>query len=147
MGYTHYFSYKGFQQSNVKVIVNELKTFKDNFFNNQIKSGSGKGKPVINLNKISINGDESLNQDHETFFIDFKNEVSFDFCKTARKDYDGFVCICLLSLANHNENFSFSSDGNIEDWIDFIELYLKNTTTISDNLKNILKNKFEYIVK
>ena len=66
--------------------------------------------------------------------------VNFDFCKTARKPYDFVVCTMLLSLANHLENFEFSSDGDKDDWKPVVDFYLKeNNNYISDNLKKSLE--------
>ena len=77
----------------------------------------------INEQIIRFNGDESKGLDHETFVFEFKEEDQSDFCKTARKPYDVFVCLCLISLANNLEGFTFSSDGDEEDWEQAVQIY------------------------
>ena len=100
-----------------------------------IRDGLGKGYPEITEEIIRFNGDESKGLDHETFVFEFKEEDQSDFCKTARKPYDVFVCLCLISLANNLEGFSFSSDGGEDDWQPAFDLYEKH----------IGKNKAELI--
>ncbi len=103
--------------------------------------GHGTGKPVINTKVIYFNGDESKDLDHETFYFPFTGEdFNFNFCKTARKPYDFMVCITLLSLKNNVTGFSFSSDGDKEDWEPAVKYYeehigkLKNKEEILNNL-------------
>ena len=59
-------------------------------------------------NLVRFNGIEG--DGHETFYINSGFEDGFNFCKTARKDYDTAVCECLLIL-KHFLNAGVSSDG------------------------------------
>ena len=59
-------------------------------------------------NLVRFNGIEE--DGHETFYISSGFEDGFNFCKTARKDYDTAVCECLLIL-KHFLNADVSSDG------------------------------------
>jgi hypothetical protein len=109
-----------------------------------LRGSDGTGKPEITDTFINFNGYKRKHLDHETFYIEwskefFKDWGGFCFCKTARKPYDMFVCLCLLSLANHITGFEFSSDGDKDDWEPAIEFY-KNfrNSTLSPNLERIL---------
>ena len=71
-----------------------------NMFNRlkQIKGGDGTGRPVIDNDSIIFNGDASKGEDHETMVLDRKGG-GFQFCKTARKNYDRYVK-AILCVAN-----------------------------------------------
>jgi len=90
-----------------------------------ICGGMGEGKPEFSKKQIDFNGDGDQNLDHETFRIDFK-PTGFSFCKTDRKPYDMLVCLCLISLRNNIPGFSYSSDGDLEDWKPAYEFYEKH---------------------
>lgn len=81
----------------------------------KICDGNGKGKPLFHTTEICFNGDGSLDLDHETFSVT-PNPIDFEFCKTARKPYDIMACAVLISMKKHMVNFSYSSDGDKEDW-------------------------------
>lgn len=83
------------------------------------------GEPEFNPLLICINGDESKNLNHESFYFNPFEKTDFDFCKTARKPYDVVVCAILISLANRLDGFSFGSDGGMEkdEWIPAFKLY------------------------
>ena len=71
-----------------------------------------KSKVEVSLSGIRFNGlhDES----HEDFF--YREDQSFDFCKTARKDYD-VVVVATLCLVAYFRLAQVSSDGGKEDWL------------------------------
>jgi hypothetical protein len=94
-----------------------------------IKGGLGEGEPIFNETEIWFNGDEKLGNDYETFSINWKDMEAFGFCKTARKPYDLFVCLSLLSFTEHfpSDVFTLSSDGDAEEWQDAVDLYNKIT--------------------
>ena len=138
MGYTHYYTYKPKvgDDINFKEVLREVKILKRNLPEHSttaganyseypitLRNGMGKGLPEITEELIRFNGDESKGLDHETFVFKFKEEEQGDFCKTARKPYDMFVCLCLISLANNLEGFTFSSDGDEEDWEPAFKFY------------------------
>lgn len=142
MGYTHYWTYKPTPQDTLKFknVLREVQQLKRNLPENSttagghykeypitLRNGDGKGYPVIDEKEIRFNGDGNKGLDHETFLFEFKQEEQNDFCKTARKPYDMFVCLCLISLANNLSDFSYSSDGDEDDWqpaIDFYEQHI-----------------------
>ncbi len=149
MGYTHYWDFNSekieFEKSRktfkkvadeVKKMYNTLPAFSESggsYFKNEpiiIKGGSGEGEPIINESNFWFNGDGSNNLDHETFCINvMQSGNEWNFCKTARKPYDLLVCCALISLANNYPAnvFSFSSDGDIEDWQPAIDFYTRIT--------------------
>jgi hypothetical protein len=69
---------------------------------------------------ISING--VGDQEHETFVLNF-NSMRWEFCKTARKDYDPLVTAVLILLRYTYPSFSVSSDGSWDDWIEGRKLF------------------------
>ena len=91
----------------------EWEQYEDGKTNFAIFGWDGTGSPVFTSEKISFNGDASVGNDHETFYIE-KYDDGFNFCKTARKPYDVAVCVALLCFAhNFGDVFEYHSDGNI----------------------------------
>ena len=80
-----------------------------------IRNWTGLGNPIVTLDRIAINGDETLNHDHETFSID--SETGFQFCKTARKPYDYAVRTILKYAEEQGFVKDVSSDGENEEII------------------------------
>lgn len=134
MGYTHYWRFHRNKmttediRNTFKAVSEEIK----DIIHNQIpqskeilRGGLGEGEPIINETEIWFNGDEELGNDHETFAINWKDTAAFGFCKTARKPYDLFVRLALLSFTEHfpSHVFTLSSDGDAEDWQDAVDLY------------------------
>jgi hypothetical protein len=160
MGYTHYWNYKEPKTIDAPNSIKALKEMKKmllhlpsrcttagGHYENEsiiIKDGVGKGSPVLSVPEILFNGDASKGLDHETFAIQLGSRIDFDFCKTARKPYDFFVCVCLISLANNLDGFEFSSDGGFDDWKPAIDFYNDMFgDSISDNLKKVILQNFE----
>jgi hypothetical protein len=160
MGYTHYWNYKEPKTTDASNAVKAIKEMKKmllhlpsrcttagGHYENEpitIKNGTGEKQPIINATEILFNGDASKTLDYETFAFEFGKIVDFDFCKTARKPYDFFVCVCLISLANNLDGFEFSSDGDLEDWKPAIDFYNDMFgDSISDNLKKVIFQNFE----
>jgi len=139
MGYTHYWEYSPEKiertetlRRKFKAASGQIKRFAK-FIERQdlfkIRGGSGEGKPVFNESEIWFNGDASADLDHETFSILWHEKSRTNpcdwFCKTAHKPYDLLVCFALLTLVEKlgRSVFSFSSDGDSEDWKEAISLY------------------------
>jgi hypothetical protein len=157
MGYTHYWNFKSPTENyteqkrkalmEIEVLLERMpkhSTSAGGYYLNdplKIKGGDGVAKFELKEKDIWLNGDAKDGYDHGTFFINLETPgTDFDFCKTARKPYDFVVCAMLLSLANHLENFEFSSDGDKEDWQPVVTFYLEqNNNYISDNLKKSLE--------
>lgn len=156
MGYTHYWKqevtandYKEQSQkalSEIKKIVEllpEVPNTAGGYYEGSesiLRDGYGEGEPEIDEFGVCFNGDAENDLDHETFQYDFiGGHIKFAFCKTARKPYDKAVCLCLLALANNIEGFSFTSDGNVNDWQPAIDFYQSVITShVSENLQKSL---------
>ncbi len=87
---------------------------------------------MINESQIWFNGDEKTEMDHETFGIKWYPEGGIDkgFCKTNRKPYDVLVCVALIALDHCFDNkkvFTFSSDGDNEEWDTASDVFHKIT--------------------
>lgn len=156
MGYTHYWNLKKptkKTKEQVKTAFDEIAILFDKLPQNstsaggyyvdeplRLHGGDGTGKMHINSEALIFNGDAKQSLDHETFYFDITNLSDFEFCKTARKPYDFAVCVALLAMANHIEGFTFSSDGELEDWKPAIDFYNEKVGYISENLKtNVCK--------
>jgi hypothetical protein len=137
MGYTHYWRFHR-DKMTTEDIRNTFKAVSEEFQDiinklpqskKIIRGGLGEGEPIINETEIWFNGDEELGNDHETFSVNWKDTEAFGFCKTARKPYDLFVCLCLISFIEHypSDIFTLSSDGDAEEWQDAVDLYNKIT--------------------
>lgn len=74
--------------------------------------------PIVSSKMIRFNGIGE--NGHETFW--WENKAGFNFCKTARKPYDLYVCAILLILRFYI-NLPISSDGD-EEWIEPIQFLL-----------------------
>ena len=137
MGYTHYWRFHRDKMTTedirntfkavteeIQDIINKLPQSKE-----VLRGGLGEGEPIINETEVWFNGDEELGNDHETFCINWKDTEAFGFCKTARKPYDLFVCLSLLSFTEHfpSHVFTLSSDGDAEEWQEAVDLYNKIT--------------------
>lgn len=97
---------------------------------------------------IAFNGAGDLG--HESFVAervvkgsrpDKKTGLCFSFCKTARKPYDLFVCLTLISMKRwFMSKVTIGSDGKESDWSPAIELYQKLTDApITYNM--LMRNK------
>lgn len=154
MGYTHYWTFNRAVMSSDDLKIAFKKAVKDIIklknelpFDITIKDGHGENEAVIDEDEIWFNGDSEKGEDHETFHVTLKvpdkrystQNVNFDFCKTARKPYDILVCASLIALENKMpEAFSFSSDGNKEDWKSAIDFYEKIIGSCN-NVKSLQK--------
>lgn len=120
MGYTHYWKFK----QNPKDIKGGDKKFKKavELFKKCISihpfalaGGDGTGEPIIKNNELCFNGVDDDSYETCYFALDNKG-YDFDFCKTARKPYDGAVCLAILCFKKaFGKDFSYSSDGDSED--------------------------------
>ena len=141
MGYTHYYKLnraaltpaelaKGFE-----LAAKEIRSLKQYLPKEiKIRGGLGEDQAIISDNAIWFNGDAKNGLDHETFSVYrdadplYPNRNEDSFCKTARKPYDVLVCCALISLKRHLRGaFSFTSDGDLEDWASAIAFYDANT--------------------
>lgn len=116
MGYTHYttFNKKVSAKRLAKASADVKKAFelvKTECPNIVIKDGWGEDEAVINDNIICFNGDASKGEDHEGFCVEV-GDKGFNFCKTASKPYDVYVCVACLILKEHfGADLCLTSDG------------------------------------
>ena len=65
----------------------------------------------------------------------------FEFCKTAQKPYDKYVVAMLIAVAQITDSISVSSDGDQEDWLEGLQLYVERCTlndTLNDYAKELI---------
>jgi hypothetical protein len=128
MGYTHYFRRKSALDKktfnkfaeDVRVIFEAAKKKRITLVG---PYGQKDTLPIAIEGMISFNGLDK--NSHETMYIprllkrksyDDKNELIFDFCKTARKPYDLIVVAVLVAFKHHFPHAEISSDGDNEDF-------------------------------
>ena len=144
MGYTHYFRKKdGLTEANWGGFTEDVKkVLKDG--KDIIQFEYDEDAPAIaNDHYVRFNGIED--EGHETFVLDYEKS-RFDFCKTARKPYDKYVTACLILAKVHFGNeITVSSDGDLEDWNEGLEL-VKGLTGITLDLTEDIKGKFQVAV-
>lgn len=154
MGFTHYFKRPAtLPKKEWKQFVEEIEMLKSNlpehgitagcFFKDEhIEIAGWNGKeyddpeaPIYDRSEESIAFNGIGDFGHESFVLERvvkpeknsrykKGELIFSFCKTARKPYDTFVCLVLISFKRwFMGKVRVSSDGNEEDWAPALELY------------------------
>jgi hypothetical protein len=144
MGYTHYWSREEkVSDKKMKAIVKDfdkvLPEFKD------LLEGWDGSEYKVNETPYD-DGGFAFNgigeEGHESFvFCPIKDDTGFNFCKTARKDYDIAVTSALIIIKNHlGKDIKISSDGDLEEWSEAIELCRKR---LKYNVEQIKKHLFE----
>ena len=123
MGYTHYWKQKRSLTDGEWAKVTEIVRKVCEATDVQLRDGLSRehSSPEFDEAYIGLNGDGE--DSHETFYLT-PQASDFEFCKTVRKPYDEVVVACLMLI---NENmpdgvFSWSSDGEEEDWVRGIAL-------------------------
>jgi len=167
MGFTHYFYRPAvLSKANWKAFIEEVEMLKDNLPETGITAGSHYTEPIeiagwdgesyndpeapiyskeedaIYFNGVGDLGHESLVIERVTKEIKTKkkDELHFEFCKTARKPYDTFVCLVLISFKRwFMDKVSISSDGDQEDWQPALDLYYKLTGSNSPNFSLLMR--------
>jgi hypothetical protein len=126
MGFTSYYRIPSKMDSerfdalvkDVKVIIKSAKGLGIELANGNGEKGT---KPKITKDLICFNGVEE--DSHETLYIaredemTSKNELVFNFCKTARKPYDTIVSAVLVAVKKHFPESNISSDGGMETFL------------------------------
>jgi hypothetical protein len=113
MGYTHYMKNKpAFTDAEWKQFRAKAREI---FKNSPVPLGNGCGdegsKPMFGASRIMFNGvgDDS----YETCCVD-RDEMEFEFCKTARKPYDSVVVAIYKAVRDILPSTELSSDGGKE---------------------------------
>ncbi len=115
MGYTHYWQidskptdseWIAFMEAAAKIITKAKNSY---MINLAWESDQLDRKPEVSMELVRFNGTDE--DGHETFY--FTNKVSdFEFCKTARKDYDAPVVAILIAAKQYfGSKFDWRSDG------------------------------------
>lgn len=141
MGYTHYWKYDPEAIADTEElrarfgkaakVIKKFVDFAQISGVAEVRGGRGVGDPIVNESEIWLNGDETRNEDHETFSIHWcrtdRDGGTGNFCKTGRKPYDIVVCFSLLAFSDSFpiDVFSFSSDGRLDgdDWSRALRYY------------------------
>lgn len=116
MGYTHYFEGIGFLDDETLAEAKLIMTAAANK-GIVIRGWDGNDAPFIEDGFISLNGDESTDNDYESFEIG--RDKKWSFCKTARRPYDAVVGAILIAVKQHQPDAKITSDGNWDespDW-------------------------------
>lgn len=114
MGYVHYWTIRDelppLTSKGISMISNIFRKHAD-----LVQFGCDQaGPPLIENKQMRFNG--IAEKGHDTFFW-AADKIDFNFCKTAREDYDLVVCLTLLVLrSQYEDKFRLSSDGDSEDW-------------------------------
>jgi hypothetical protein len=152
MGYTHYWtinqkeispeSWFGFMQEFTKI---------ETEFHGKIDHTTDQ-KYKIDTENIFFNGVGE--QSHETFYMNRKNEMKesytgeiehFNFCKTARKEYDIAVCCALIIAKKHfGDIIKVSSDGIDEDGWDKAKELCQDILKYGENFDISYENGGEF---
>ncbi len=130
MGYTHYWTQtKNLSPAAMTEIGQTVRKIIAAAPDVVIRGWDGAGKPTIDLETISLNGDGVLA--HETFAINAVRSLPYDgadddrlgwsFCKTAYKPYDVVVTAILTCLADRH-GFTVESDGEAHEWANGVAL-------------------------
>jgi hypothetical protein len=115
MGYTHYF------QLHNEPTQTRWQSFTSGV-SSIIRTSNVQLEAEVTDSRIVLNGIGA--DSHETFVIE-KGSVRWNFCKTARKDYDEVVTAVLILARYVFPDFSLSSDGTWEEWRTGRELFTK----------------------
>ena len=127
MGYTHYFTTNDtLDHDKFKQFSNDVKAvIKSTNIPLAYEYDTPNDKPLLNHETVRFNG---VGDDgHETFLLE-RDNLGFEFCKTAYKPYD-VVVVAALSLAKYyfGDDIDISSDGDRNDWNDGVELAVMAT--------------------
>ena len=112
MGYTRYWETTGKKFTEEFVNLNKaVVTIANKKYGITVRGGLGEGAPVINMEKIWLNGDGLKGLDHETYLLISEGKSGFDFCKTAHKPYDLVVNALLRIAQEYGYVKNVSDDG------------------------------------
>ena len=147
MGYSHYFSDLVVDEKLAEAARTIVSTT-----DIQICGGIGEGEPVIDKNRIWLNGCEENEEDYETFSLSTIPEEHGGFCKTGDAPYDEVVTAILTAALRYKTQGweSIGSDGDIYDWADGIFLYAQATGDYDDTvIRDVLSavgDRFPYLL-
>jgi len=135
MGYTHYWNHNGFNKEDWAIAQDGARRIIEASEVPVQFEYDDDALPDISDDVIRFNGIDD--DGHETFYMP-RTDISFAFCKTARKPYDEIVVAILGMLADINSVFEWSSDGSSQDHADGKALY---NEAIGNECKCALKRR------
>ena len=129
MGYTHYWEqFRDLTDDEWSRFIEHVNFYAANEGWNILYGPSGTGRPIVQSDKVMLNGDARLGLAHDTFAV-YKSKAeiagysdtnglvygaTFNLCKTNRKPYDKYVVLLLSHLKNiANDAIRLSSDGGM----------------------------------
>ncbi len=127
MGYTHYWYMKKDKKVSDKKWNNMTRDAKQLLEGSPILERAKQNNQYEHWNDPTITDNEiRFDGGHETFVLKRKpiqsswrkdEDMVLNFCKTARKEYDGLVTATLLLAKHHlGDEITISSDGDAEEW-------------------------------
>tara|TARA_R110000824_G_C14680792_1_gene620240 strand:- start:29 stop:475 length:447 start_codon:yes stop_codon:yes gene_type:complete len=141
MGYTHYWrptrDLTEDEWDNIRQVAKTI--LKDNHGIILDNEPTDSQNLSITYDSILCNG--IGNDGHETFYLTRKMRNDFEFCKTAQKPYDKYIVAMLIAVAQITDSISVSSDGDQEDWLEGLQLYVERCTsndTLNDYAKELI---------
>lgn len=152
MGYTHYWTInqKEISPESWFGFIQEFEKIETEFHGKIDHTTDQKYK--IDTENIFFNGVGE--QSHETFYMNRKNEMKesytgeiehFNFCKTARKEYDIAVCCALIIAKKHfGDIIKVSSDGIDEDGWDKAKELCQDILKYGENFDISYENGGEF---
>jgi len=115
MGYTHYWNKHTFSHevwAKIKADIQQLIEASTIPLAREYDDAASKPEILDNYIRFNGVGDDG----HETFVLE--QEIGgFEFCKTARKQYDELAVACLIIAHHHDNAFTWSSDGTPEEQV------------------------------
>jgi len=131
MGYTHYWRMKKDKKVSEQKWTALTKDVKELLDDSPIleRAKQQYGADDEYWNDLTITDNEiRFDGGHETFVLERKpvqpawrqdQDMVFNFCKTARKEYDGLVTATLILAKHHLGNeIKISSDGDMNEWVE-----------------------------
>ena len=146
MGYTHYFEQTtAIPTDKIQTIKKEArKLLRTDMAKAEVRYEGDSDSPALiqygTKGLIRFNGIGS--KAHETFYLDLTETAgAFNFCKTARKPYDKYVCSILISLAFLAPScFDLESDGSLREpeWQDAIDYYSRTLGKNREEVESVV---------
>jgi hypothetical protein len=110
MGYTHYWQqHRAFTGEEWRALC-DFTRCAISWHDYPVCGGDGNGEPEICSEYIALNGSDAAGEAHETLYIE-REGSTWEFCKTARKNYDPIVVAVLIWIHRNTDAFYVTSDA------------------------------------
>jgi len=133
MGYTIYWQEATEGKQLAPEFLDEVREVIDiaNAHGISIRGGQGDLEPIVNSNEVWLNGDESLEQNCETFSLG--GHSGFQFCKTRRLPYTFVVAKILAIAATYGYVSQVEHDGSQAELDALVERWDKAVEKLNSN--------------